>query len=39
MDQTSIVEGIGGVTVGFSPNPVAGLVNVRQNYIQGTYAR
>jgi len=35
MDQTSIAEGIGGVTIGFSPNPSAGLVNVRQNYIQG----
>jgi hypothetical protein len=40
MDQTSIAEGIGGVTVGFanavdSPPVQSGLVNVRQNYIQG----
>lgn len=41
MDQTSIREGIGGVTVGFtdvsgaSPPKSAGLVNVRQAYIQG----
>jgi hypothetical protein len=37
MDQTSIAEGIGGVTVGFSrgATPQAGLVNVRQNFIQG----
>lgn len=41
MDQTSIAEGIGGVTMGFSNSGAtpadskAGLVNVRQNYIQG----
>lgn len=40
-DQTSIAEGIGGTTMGFAftsgagvTNP-AGLVNVRQSYIQG----
>lgn len=38
MDQTTIAEGIGGVTYGYSNNDnnsVPGWVNVRQNYIQG----
>lgn len=35
MDQTSIGEGIGGVTLGQASTGGAGLVNVRQNYIQG----
>lgn len=35
IDQTSIAEGIGGVVTGFDVNGVPGLVNVRQNYIQG----
>lgn len=35
MDQTSIAEGIGGVAVGFDSLGAAGLVNVRQRYIQG----
>lgn len=35
MDQTSIAEGIGGVTVGCDATGAFGLVNVRQKYIQG----
>jgi len=38
MDQTSIAEGIGGYLTGFAESagaPIPGLVNVRQNYIQG----
>jgi len=35
MDQTSIAEGIGGVTIGKANNSVYGLVNVRDSYIQG----
>jgi hypothetical protein len=35
-DQTSIAEGIGGIEMGFVNTPaVAGIVNYRQNYIQG----
>src|SRR4051812_46660539 len=35
-DQTSIAEGIGGIEPGFvGTPPVPGLINVRQNYIQG----
>lgn len=36
MDQSTISEGIGGVTMGFDSNVSAGLVNVRQKHIQGT---
>jgi hypothetical protein len=35
IDQTSIAEGIGGVVVGNDNGTRMGLVNVRQNYIQG----
>jgi len=35
MDQTSIAEGIGGVVLGSDAGGRQGLVNVRQNYIQG----
>lgn len=40
IDQTSIAEGIGGVVVGFTgnaqaPSYAAGILNVRQAYIQG----
>jgi len=38
MDQTSIAEGVGGCTYGYSNNDnnsIPGIVNVRQNYIQG----
>ena len=35
MDQSTIAEGIGGVTYGTGGNEKAGLVNVRQKYIQG----
>jgi len=35
MDQTSIAEGIGGVTFGKANNAAYGLVNVRDSYIQG----
>lgn len=35
MDQTSIAEGIGGVTVGRANNGAYGLLNVRDSYIQG----
>lgn len=35
MDQTSIAEGIGGVTIGRGNNDAYGLVNVRDTYIQG----
>lgn len=35
LDQTSITDGIGGVIVGSSSDGAVGLVNVRQNYIQG----
>lgn len=40
MDQTSIAEGVGGVVVGFSNTngtgtSASGLLNVRQDYIQG----
>jgi hypothetical protein len=35
-DQTSIAEGIAGIELGFTSTPaVAGIVNYRQNYIQG----
>lgn len=36
MDQSTINEGIGGVTIGHDNGGVAGLVNVRQRHIQGT---
>ena len=37
MDQTSVAEGVGGAVIGFdvATVPVAGMVNVRQKYIQG----
>jgi len=35
IDQTSIAEGIGGVTIGKSNSASYGLVNVRDSYIQG----
>lgn len=36
MDQTSINEGIGGYTTGFTPtNGLPCVINTRQNYIQG----
>jgi hypothetical protein len=35
MDQCSIAEGIGGIVQGYSRDTFAGLVNVRQAYIQG----
>lgn len=35
MDQTSVTDGIGGVTIGSGAAGSYGLVNVRQNYIQG----
>lgn len=35
MDQTSIAEGIGGITVGLDGTSATGIVNTRQKYIQG----
>lgn len=35
MDQSTISEGIGGITMGADANGFPGLVNVRQKYIQG----
>lgn len=35
MDQTSIAEGIGGITVAADSTGAQGVVNVRQKYIQG----
>jgi len=35
MDQTSITDGIGGVVFGSGSDALVGLINVRQNYIQG----